>query len=124
MNLSEAVNWIPCGLHHGRRRHRGKTAELAPDCQPRGQTTDTDQDFHARAASPKGYQAAITLLAHLIAKASAQMAVPDTTPMTTEVRAMNELKVTASHLRRTAVIYVRQSALAPARLVPAGRPQS
>jgi hypothetical protein len=37
---------------------------------------------------------------------------------------MNELKVTASHLRRTAVIYVRQSTLAPARLVPADRPQS
>jgi hypothetical protein len=30
--------------------------------------------------------AAITLLAHLIAKASAWRAVPDTTPMTTEVR--------------------------------------
>ena len=29
--------------------------------------------------------AAITLLAHLIAKASAQIAAPDTTPMTTEV---------------------------------------
>ncbi len=27
---------------------------------------------------------------------------------------MNEMKVTASHLRRTAVIYVRQSTLVPA----------
>jgi hypothetical protein len=34
---------------------------------------------------------------------------------------MNEMKVTASHLRRTAVIYVRQSTLVPA-LPRSGRP--
>jgi hypothetical protein len=36
--------------------------------------------------SERQVAAAITLLAHLIAKASAWRAVPDTTPMTTEVR--------------------------------------
>ncbi len=35
--------------------------------------------------SERQVAAAITLLAHLIAKASAQIAAPDTTPMTTEV---------------------------------------